>query len=212
MATQKLPIIRASASYNKLSDNDFLARLTAVLNGTFDNPKFPLLPVDKPTFSSGLERYGTLIGLALDGSKKVIAERVQQRTTMAMMMRLLAHHVETVSAGNMDTFLSSGFEPKASTRSTSQQLDQPTIKAVEQGNPGELLVTVTPVKRARSYEISYGAAGTAPATWTTKAVPSAKQAVSITGLTAGTMYSFQVRAFGKLGYTGYSVTSNRMCI
>ena len=131
MATKKLPIIHASTKYNSLGDNDFHARLIAVLNGTFDNPRFTLLPVDKPTFAAGVERHGTLLGLALDGSKKIIAERVQQRTTMAMYMRQLAHAVEIASAGNMETFLSSGFEPKAAARPISQ-LNPPMIKTIEQ--------------------------------------------------------------------------------
>src|SRR5262245_49414200 len=60
MATSKLPIIRASSKYNKLTHNDFRARLNAVLGGTFDNAKFPTPPVDKATFSDGLDTYGVL--------------------------------------------------------------------------------------------------------------------------------------------------------
>jgi len=211
MATKKLPIIHASTKYNSLSDNDFQARLIAVLNGTFDNPKFLLLPVDKPTFAAGVERYGTLLGLALDGSKKIIAERVQQRTTMAMYMRQLAHAVEIASAGNLETFLSSGFEPKAAARPISQ-LNPPTIKAVEQGVGGELLVNATPVKNARNYEIRGGTSSSSPDTWTVKAVTGLKQSVSFTGLAAGTFYSFQVRAFAKPGFTAWSAPLSRMCI
>jgi Fibronectin type III domain len=212
MATSKLPIIRASSKYNKLNDNDFRARLNAVLSGTFDNSKFPAPPVDKATFSSGLETYGVLIGDALDGSKKAIAAREKQRTTMAMMMRLLAHYVENTSNGNMDVFMSSGFEPAITTRSAPQPLAQPTIKAIDQGNSGELVVTVAPVNKTRSYEIRYGTSSSAPSTWALKVVPSVKQPVTFDGLTAGTSYSFQVRAFGKLGYTDFSAPLSRMCI
>jgi hypothetical protein len=212
MATKKLPIIRVSTKYNSLNHNDFHARLVAVLKGTFDNSKIPEpLPVDKPTFEAGVQRYADLIGAALDGSKKIIAELDKQRTTMAMYLRLLAHHVETVSAGNMDVVVSSGFEPKSTTRS-SQPLDQPTIKVVDQGTSGELLVNITPVKRARSYEIRYGIPSAPVSAWAVKAVPVAKQPVSIDGLTAATLYSFQVRAFGTLGFTDWSAAYNRMCI
>src|SRR5437773_1846437 len=47
-----------------------------------------------------------------------------------------------------------------------------------------------------------------PTTWTTATFASARTAVSIGGLTPGTNYLFQVRAFGKLG-TPTGVTPSR---
>ena len=34
---------------------------------------------------------------------------------------------------------------------------------------------------------------------------------SVTGLTPGTIYAFQVRAMGRLGYTDWSDSATRMC-
>ena len=39
-----------------------------------------------------------------------------------------------------------------------------------------------------------------------------KAAAPINGLTPGTMYAIQVRAYGKLGYTDWSDSATRMCI
>ena len=75
------------------------------------------------------------------------------------------------------------------------------------GELGQLLPTL-----AKSYDLRYGvvANGTA-ATWTSVPVPTIKTAVSVTGLTPGTIYAFQVRALGKFGYTDWSDSATSMC-
>jgi hypothetical protein len=82
------------------------------------------------------------------------------------------------------------------------------------GNSGEVLVTIKSLSRARSYDVRYApapAGGGTPTTWTTATFASARTAVSIGGLTPGTNYLFQVRAFGKLGHTDWSDSVARIC-
>ena len=57
-----------------------------------------------------------------------------------------------------------------------------------------------------------GAGGAAPAVWSTLMAPNARTAVPINGLTPGTTYAVQVRAYGQLGYTAYSDSVTRMVI
>ena len=213
MAQIKLPIIRASLRYNKLTDPEFLTRLNAVLSGTFSNPRFTTPPVDAATFKAGIDGFAATITDASDGSKKAIAARVKKRQEMSVMMRHLGVYVEVASNGDMDTFLSSGFEPAATARSAPQPLAQPAIGRIDQGITGQLLVNVTPVKGARQYEVRYApvSAGGTPGTWIVITLPSAKQATALNGLSAGTLYTFQVRGYGKLGYTEWSDALNRMC-
>src|SRR5205823_5521286 len=93
----------------------------------------------------------------------------------------------------------SGFEPVLS-RTAAQPLPPAGIVAVDQGsNSGQLLVFLKALPKARNYEIKYAAAGGA-APPTTITVPGAKSAVPIEGLTPGVAYSFQCRAYGKLGF------------
>ena len=49
-------------------------------------------------------------------------------------------------------------------------------------------------------------------TWTMLTRASASEAILIDGLTPGTIYAFQVRAHGVLGYTDWSDSATRMCI
>ena len=89
----------------------------------------------------------------------------------------------------------------------------PSIVKIEQGGTGTLLVSFQSVK-ARSYELQYGAVPAAGAAinWTTIVVPNSKPAVPINNLTPGATYTFQVRAFGKQGFTEWSSAVERMTI
>jgi hypothetical protein len=87
------------------------------------------------------------------------------------------------------------------------------ILKVDQGNTGQLLVSIKPLARARSYEVRYAPLGTGstPSAWATATFTSAKKAAPVNSLTPGTTYAFQVRALGRLGYTDWSDSATRMC-
>jgi hypothetical protein len=75
------------------------------------------------------------------------------------------------------------------------------------------LISVTPVAKARSYDIRYAPlVNGVPGNWATETVTIAKKPVTISGLTPGTIYAFQVRALGSLGYTDWSDSATRMSV
>jgi len=76
--------------------------------------------------------------------------------------------------------------------------------------PGSARITHRALSRLR-YGTT-GAAGAAPAVWSTLMSRNARTAVPIDGLTPGTTYAVQVRAYGQLGYTEWSASATRMCI
>ncbi len=103
----------------------------------------------------------------------------------------------------------------AGRRTPPQPVSAPSIVRVNQGNSGQLLVTIQPVARARSYELRYApvpAAARATVNWTRIVVASTKPATPINNLTPGGNYTFQVRAFGKLGFSDWSAPVERMSI
>jgi hypothetical protein len=210
----KVKQIRPSLGFTKLSDADLLARANAVHAGMARNPAYPNSPVDLATFKAAINNYAAAITAALDGSKKAIADREKQRDQLIAMLRQLGHYVEAACNDDMTVLLSSGFEAASWTRTPPQPLAQPSIVRVDQGNTGQLLVNIKTVPRARSYELRYAALenGGTPGAWTTTILVAAKQAAPIHNLTPGTIYSFQVRAINKLGYTDWSVPVSRMCI
>ena len=76
-----------------------------------------------------------------------------------------------------------------------------------------MLVQIKAVAKARSYELRFAVAGSGgtPGAWTTELVTKVKPPVTVNGLTPGTIYAFQVRALGKLGYTNWSDSVTFMC-
>ena len=77
---------------------------------------------------------------------------------------------------------------------------------------GEIVVQVEAILRALHYEIRYGVQvnGAAPSSWTSKVVTKVKPPVGFQGLTPGTVYAFQVRALGTVGYTAWTDSTTCM--
>jgi len=68
------------------------------------------------------------------------------------------------------------------------------------------------ITKALSFDMRYGVEvnGAPPATWTTVTIPGSKK-WTITNLTPGANYAFQIRALGRLGYTDWSASTNFIC-
>jgi len=208
----KLKQIKASLATGKILDADLVSRFNAVCIGMTGNPAYPNPTVDLANFKSAIDRYTASIADALDGSKKAIVERDTQREALVKIFQFLGHYVEHHCKDDMATFLSSGFEAASRTRTPAQSLPPAAILKVDQGNTGQLLLSIKALPKARSYEVRYAPLGTsAPPSWPTATFTSAKKAAAVNNLTPGTTYAFQVRALGRLGYTDWSDSATRMC-
>ena len=215
MAKPKLNIIQPALGVTQMPDGDLLSRLNAVHDGMLNNPAYPNPPVDMAGFKAAIDAYTAAAAAALDGGKSAIVARDQRRRDAIIMLRLLGHYVEAACKNDMKTFLSSGFVAAPSRQpAPPQPVSAPSIVRVNQGNSGQLLVTIQPVARARSYELRYAPVPAAGATvnWTRIVVASTKPATPINNLTPGGNYTFQVRAFGKLGFSDWSAPVERMSI
>jgi len=210
----QLNIIKPQLGVETMTDNDLLARLNAIHDGMFNNPAYPIPPVDMPSFKAAIESYTAANTAALDGGKNAIAERNKRRADAVILMRLLGHYVEIACKGDTKAFVSSGFLAVASRRRLADRpIAVPSFVKIDQGSTGQLLVSIHSAK-ARSYELRYAVVPAAGAntTWITVTVPNSKPAVPVNNLTPGTTYSFQVRAFGKQGFTEWSSAVERMTI
>jgi len=208
-------LIKVALFLHKVLPEQVLSQGQALLKGLTGNSNFTNLPVDLNIFKVDLDVYAAAIADAKDGGKKAITLRNQQGEVVIRKIKLLATYVELNCKDDMNIFLSSGFQPRSSARTPAQPLAQPTILSIDQGPTGQLLVSIKPVRKAKSYELRYGAVGAGgatPAAWSTLMAPKAKTAVPISGLTPGTTYAVQVRAYGQLGYTPYSDSATRMVI
>ena len=208
-------LIKAALDFGKVLPEQLLGLGYAVLKGLTGNVNFTNIPVDLALLKGALDAYSVSIGEARDGSRKAITLRNRQGEDVIRMLRGLALYVELNCKEDINSFLSSGFTPRSSTRMPAQPLDQPMILSVDQGITGELLVSIKAVRKAKTYELRYGpvgAGGGTPASWTMQTVPNTRAAAPINGLTPGATYAVQVRAYGQVGYTEWSDSATRMCI
>ena len=207
-------IIEAALGFSRLTHQEFLSRLRRIVHGMKDNPNFPNSPIDIAKFESAVEAYGDAVLEASDGSKKAKAERDNRRAQVTSMAKQLGTYVSHNCNGEMDKFVSSGFEPKSTTRTAQDIPDQPRIRKIKHGESGELLVYATPVSGAYSYELGYALADenrSTPGEWSVRPLPTARPAVHVTGLTPGKVYAFRIRALGKRDFTNWSDPAFLMC-
>jgi hypothetical protein len=229
--TEHVKKIKPLLNFGKLTDNDLLKRLLSIHDGMKGNKAFPAPPVDMATFKAAIDSFNTLSTDALDGGKKAVSAKRKQREVVIKMATQLGHYVWAQSNNDLATFNTSGFQVAQNTRLPAQPLSQAAIQYVDRGaNSGQVVFKPKTLKGALSYEVRYAvvpsgtatpaasgvgpAAGAAPvpapAPWTTIMLPGPKTA-TISNLIPGATYQFQVRGFGKLGYSDWSDPANFIC-
>ena len=212
--TTKVKKIKALLGFHGTTDTDLLKRLNTAHDGMNGNLAFSTPPVDMTTFKSGIDSLTVLVTDAADGGKKAISAKNKQRELMIKQYTLLGHYVEAASNDDPATFNTSGFVAAPTTRVPPQPLPPASIQWIDRGpNTGEVVVKVKGLPKALSYDLHYAAVanpGTLPVSWTTLTLTGSKK-VTISNLTPGGNYAFQVRALGRLGYTDWSDSMTFIC-
>ena len=208
------PTIQAVLGFPELAPLELLQAATAIYTGTNGNPDFPNPTVDLAVLKAHIDNFSSAITASLDGGKKAIAERNRLAEVLIKALRLLGKYVEIASKDDMKTFLSSGFRAKSIVGGRSKALSQ-FIRSINPGPlSGQVAVTIAAVPGAHAYETRWGVAGaggTSPAVWTSQATGKTRPPVSITGLTPGTNYAFQVRSLTGTIYSEWSDSVVRIC-
>jgi hypothetical protein len=212
----KVPqMIKALLDFSKKLPELLLAQGYAILKALTGNTNFSTLPVDLNVLKTTLDAYAVSIGDAKDGSKKAKSLRDRLGEEVIRILRALAMYVELNCKDDMNTFLSSGFQPRSRTRTPAGPLAQPSLTGLDQGFSGQLRASIKPVRNAKHYDVrsgQLGPGGLPPANWSIETVPNTKGAVPINGLTPGTTYAVQVRAYGAAGFTEWTDSMTRMVI
>ena len=206
-------IIRPLLGFSKMKDADFLSALVAVLGGMKGHPAYRNPPISMAAFEAGIVSFSAAVVEALDGGKIAIAEKDKQRTVMTRMLVQLGYYVEFACNNDLATLISSGFRVWPShALAPAEPLAAAGIRKVAQGETGELFVSIKAIPRAFLYELRYAASSPDgdPGPWKTLSHTHTRRLV-VGGLTPGTIYIFEVRARGRLGYTDWSEPVSRMC-
>jgi hypothetical protein len=207
--------IHVNVGYGSLSDKDVATQAVAVVDGLTNNPKLANPPINPADLKAQVETYASLIAAAADGSKKAITERKKQRAVVVKMLRQLGHWVEANCNDDPAILQSSGFQQQVTpVKTPPQPLAGPPSFRVDGGkNSGQVVVRGKPVPKAVSYMARYAPLGSdgKPGSWTE--LPAAvTRAITVTGLTPGTNYAFQMRALGRAGYTDWSDSVTRISL
>ena len=84
--------IKPLDGFHSVSDADVVSRATNIQTEMTGNPNFPNPPVDLAALKAAIGTVSSLIAQALDGSKKVIAQKNEQREAVIQMLRLLGRY------------------------------------------------------------------------------------------------------------------------
>jgi len=204
--------LRPAEDYGNMREADLLVTSRTVEAGMTGNTNFPAPPVDLKTLKADNDRFSALLAEAQDGSKKVVAQKNQQREVVTRNLRLLGRYVEVTAAGDAAIFNSSGFVAVSTTR-TQQPPLSPTIRSLNHGpNSGQLVARMKSVPGAICYELHYAPlTNSALGTWTIQLVTGVRALVTLSGLTPGALYAFQARAISKAGYSDWDDSVTMRC-
>ena len=205
--------VRVASKFNRQSADQLITMASAVITGLTGNPAFPAPAVDLKTLQAAADDLNAALAAQVHGGKTATAEKNNRREALIALLRKLKLYVEGNCENDPAVLLSSGFQAAASTRNRSA-LSNPAILSVDSGNSAELVLKITPIARAKCYEVRSAAvsAGNVTGPWQPAGLFTTSKSITIAALVPGATYAFQVRAVG--GSTGYSDWSNpvsRLC-
>jgi hypothetical protein len=204
---------RISDKFKKLSAEQLVSMANGVIAGLTDNPSFPAPTVDLKTAQIAVDDLNAALAAQPHGGRAATADKNNKHEALLGVLRKLKHYVEDHCGNDPAVLLSSGFQPFSSVRNYAP-LANPVIFSIDYGLSGELSLKITPLTRAKCYEVRLAKvdANNSIGSWQPAGLFTSTKSIVIKGLSPGTTYVFQVRAVG--GTTGYSDWSNpvsRMC-
>ena len=189
--------------FSRAKDHSLEETVEAVIKGMTGNAAFPTPPVTPAALQTALTNFSAAIGAQQQGGTAATAAKNAKRDILVDLLRQDAAYVQNTCNNDLTTLLSSGFTAAVNTHAQTE-LDTPAITRVDNGNSGQLLVTVGTVTNAKCIEVRVAAigAGNVPGPWQPGGLFTYSRSMSVNGLTPGTNYLIQTRAIG--GSTGYS--------
>lgn len=138
----------------------------------------------------------------MPGGIQLTAAKKAARLNVVNALRQEASYVQTHANQNLEVLLTSGFYANSTNRAQSP-LDQPVILLVDNLGTQQLLVRVSPVTNARSYQVRLIVGNNPPVDG---GIFTQARRIVLANLVTGTTYAIQVRAVG--GSTGSSEWSD----
>jgi hypothetical protein len=195
----KKVVLHVSLAFASLPDpglDSFVETISAQLYG---NAAYTTPPVTKVALDAANSDFTTKLAAAATGGQTETAAKNASRQVLIGILRQLANYVQGACNNDLPTLLSSGFQA-ASTERRQEPLAKPEGLVLKNGDTGQLIAKVKPVKNTKMYEGRVSADG--GTTWLPSVFTGDSQHVLFAGLTPGQEYTIQIRALG--GSTGQS--------
>lgn len=189
---------KVSLAFARASDMELDNFAQGVINRITGNATYPTPPVTIANLQTAKNDFTMKVAAAHAGGPADTAAKNNSRQTLIGMLRQIAMYVQINCSDDMALLLTSGFEAQSTNRA-SVTLDRPQGLVLKNGSSGQLVASVSKVKNTNMYE---GRAKGPTGDWLPSVFTGDSQHISFDGLTAGTMYTVQVRSLG--GATGQS--------
>jgi hypothetical protein len=199
---------RVSYAFALLSVLNLIAFTQVVIICLTNNAAFTKLPVSLVDLQALLKALQDANNnMALGGAPNLTALRDEAQEALIVALRKNAAYVQSESLDSLSTLLSSGFQ-YVLPPSPSAPLDAPTILKVANNGTTQVILRLSAVANANSYETQWTTDG--GKTWVSGGISSQARNIVLKGLTPGTVYTIQARALG--GSTGQSIWSTPVSI
>jgi Fibronectin type III domain len=203
--------ISIAGGFGKQTPEQLVMTAGAVISGLTNNPAFPSPTVDLNAVQAAADDLKAAVAAQVHGGTAATAEKNNKQEALIKILFKLKHYVEDNCENDLALLLSSGFQAAAATRDRSP-LANPSILGIDRGNSDELMLKVTPIARAKCYEVRSAVAGNGnvAGAWQQAGLFTSSR-ITIANLVPTTTYVFQVRAIGAAGNTEWSDPVSHMC-
>jgi hypothetical protein len=200
--------LRVSRDFTHARANDLANATDDVVDGMLDNPVYPSPPVPPADLIALNSTLRNAITAANAGGPQQTAAKNKAYLALAEALRKNANYVDIQANNDLETLLSSGFNVVSTNRAQSP-LSQPVILQIANLGSTQLLLRVTPVVNAKSYQLQISSSANGP--WIDQGIYTQARRIVLLGMTPGTIYFVRVRAVGgSMGYSDWSVPASVM--
>jgi hypothetical protein len=193
---KKMPHLRVSLAFADGTDHHLEDSAGAVTTNLYGDPAYPNPPVSKVALDAGITAFTGALAAQAQGGTAATAAKNSARDALVAQLRLLASYVQDHCNNDLATLLASGFEAVSTTRTPAPAIiPVPGITGIKNGNSGQLILRVTPVKNCRCYRVRYAlVTGGVIGPWIDAGLFTDSRSITISGLTPGSTYTFEVCA------------------
>lgn len=202
-----MPSLTVNLGFARLPDPELSTFSETVVTKMNGNPGYltPIVPLANLTTAKNT--FDAAIVAAAQGGTQLTAAKNAARGELVVLLRAQAAYVQSIAQDDQALLLSSGFWAN-NTERTRKPLPKPAITNIDNIASTQLMLKVSPLDNARSYEVRVRSGAQ---DWKNAGVFTNSRGMLLPDLTPGTTYGIQVRGVGgSLGYSDWSDPVSRM--